>query len=155
MKRKTVRKIHIASAILATLGIAIFWLSTLTAELFMSHASVTTVKMLICYAMFIFVPTMVITGMTGMKMGAKSPHPNIVRKRKRMPIIALNGLLILLPCAIYLYYRATIGMFDTTFYVIQIIEVVAGATNLTLMLLSMRDGITLHRRPTAPKSATA
>ena len=147
MKRQTIRNIHVSSSILATLSIAIFWLSSIAAELFMSHDGIATVKMLICYAMFLFVPIMAATGITGMKMGGKSPHPNIVRKRKRMPIIALNGLLILLPCAIYLNNSAAAGHFDTAFYSVQILELIAGATNLTLMLLSMRDGITLHRRP--------
>ncbi|MBV7435367.1 hypothetical protein KRX19_10050 [Cardiobacteriaceae bacterium TAE3-ERU3] len=155
MKRQTIRNIHVGAAVLATLGIATFWLSTITAELFMSHDSIATVKMLICCAMFIFIPTMAITGATGMKMGAKSPHPNIVRKRKRMPIIALNGLLVLLPCAIYLNHLASAGQFTTTFYVVQIIEIIAGATNLTMMILSMRDGITLHRRPKKRKPAMA
>ena len=52
----------------------------------------------------------------------------------------MNGLLVLVPAAIYLSAKANEGSFDTSFYVVQVVELVAGATNLTLMGLNIRDG---------------
>ena len=57
-----------------------------------------------------------------------------------MPFIAANGLLVLVPCAIALNRWAAAGTFDTTFYVVQAIELIAGATNFALMGLNVRDG---------------
>ncbi len=62
-------------------------------------------------------------------------------KRKRMPFIAANGLLVLVPCAIVLNRWASAGSFDTSFYVVQIIELIAGPINLTLMSRNVRDGV--------------
>lgn len=62
-----------------------------------------------------------------------------------MPIIAANGILILIPSALFLASKATSGEFDTSFYAVQLIELVAGAVNLTLLSLNMRDGLQLTR----------
>ncbi|OQW92008.1 MAG: hypothetical protein BWK78_02975, partial [Thiotrichaceae bacterium IS1] len=65
---------------------------------------------------------------------------------KRMPFIAANGMLILLPAAIMLNLWAAAGTFDTTFYVVQALELIVGPINLTLMGLSIRDGLRLTGR---------
>jgi len=69
-----------------------------------------------------------------------------VAKKKRMPVIALNGLLILLPAAFYLQSKAAVGDFDAQFYLVQALELVAGALNLTLMGFNIRDGLTMTGR---------
>ena len=46
-----------------------------------------------------------------------------------MPIIGANGVLILPPAAIFLDQWASLGTFDTKFYVVQGLELVAGAVN--------------------------
>ena len=63
-----------------------------------------------------------------------------------MKWIAANGLLILVPSAVFLALRTGAGQFDTAFYAVQGLELVAGATNLTLLILNMRDGRALGRR---------
>ena len=63
-----------------------------------------------------------------------------------MPFIAANGLLVLVPCAIVLNRWAAAGSFDTTFYVVQVVELIAGATNLTLMSRDVRDGLRMAGR---------
>lgn len=70
----------------------------------------------------------------------------VALKNKRMPFIAANGLLVLMPCAIVLNQWASAGIFDTRFYFVQLIELIAGATNLALMGLNMRDGLRLSGR---------
>jgi len=68
----------------------------------------------------------------------------VSRKRKRMPFIGMNGILILIPCAVLLNLWASAGVLDTGFYVVQAIELIAGAVNLTLMGLNMRDGFKMR-----------
>jgi hypothetical protein len=63
-----------------------------------------------------------------------------------MPFIAANGLLVLIPCAIFLDRWAAAGEFDTTFYTVQALELLAGAVNLALMGLNIRDGMTMSGR---------
>jgi hypothetical protein len=63
-----------------------------------------------------------------------------------MPFIALNGIAVLVPCAILLQQRAAAGQFDQIFTVVQAVELIAGAINLTLIGLSIRDGFRLTHR---------
>lgn len=63
-----------------------------------------------------------------------------------MPIIAANGIVVLIPSALFLASKARTGDFDTTFYVVQMIELTVGAVNLALLVLSMRDGLRLTGR---------
>jgi len=55
------------------------------------------------------------------------------------------GLVILVPTAIYLAAIVDDGL-DARFYLVQAIELLAGATNLTLMTLNIRDGLRLTGR---------
>jgi hypothetical protein len=45
---------------------------------------------------------------------------------------------------------AAAGTFNTTFYIVQALELLAGATNLVLMGLNIRDGFKLSGRFRAP-----
>ena len=67
-------------------------------------------------------------------------------KLKRMPIIAANGLLVLIPSALFLAAKAGAGEFDTAFYAVQAIELIAGAVNLVLLSMNMRDGLKMTGR---------
>ena len=67
-------------------------------------------------------------------------------KFKRMPFIVGNGLLILIPSALLLASKARAGEFDSLFYAVQGLELVAGATNIALLGLNMRDGFKLTGR---------
>ncbi len=134
------RNIHAAAGILSFLFIATFWTSTVFSELCLDQNAVTSVKVAITYAFFAFIPCMAITGATGFAMGGKSTFPILVAKRRRMPIIGVNGMLVLIPAAIFLSTKAQAGEFDAWFYAIQGVELLAGATNIFLMGLNIRDG---------------
>ena len=151
MNRNTLRKIHAAAGAGAFLFIASFWSSTVLSELFGSHETVAAVKQTIVYALFGLIACMATAGATGMTMGGKSKHTAIAAKRRRMPFIAANGVLILLPCAFFLNSRAVAGQFDSVFYIVQSIELIAGAANLTLLGLSMKDGFSIRK----PKQKSA
>lgn len=130
--------------------ILLFWTSTVTSELFATHETVATVKALILKGMFILIPAMAIAGGSGLNLGRKRKDALTKAKKTRMPVIALNGILILVPAAWFLARKAAAGEFDSTFYTVQVIELIAGAANLTMMGLNIRDGLRMTgkiRRP--------
>jgi hypothetical protein len=141
-------KVHITAGLIAFATILTFWTSTVLSELVGSHEAIAYVKASILKGMFVLIPAMAIVGASGMNLGKKRKDVPAMAKKKRMPFIAANGLLILLPAAFYLEAKASAGAFDTMFYTVQFLELIAGATNLTLMGLNIRDGrrMTLHKR---------
>ncbi|WP_109312770.1 hypothetical protein [Ruegeria sp. AU67] len=141
-----IKSIHPVAGIIGFLTIFVFWTSTLYSELFATHATVAVVKSMIVSGLCILVPAMVIVGASGMSLGRRRKDALALAKKKRMPIIAMNGLLILIPAAIFLNAKASAGSFDISFYAVQVVELLAGATNLTLMGLSIRDGRAMTAR---------
>ncbi|WP_108879470.1 hypothetical protein [Anderseniella sp. Alg231-50] len=140
------RKLHAAAGLIGFLAIATFWTSTAVSELFGSQEMVIAVKTMILNGMWVLIPAMMIVGASGMVMGKRRRDVPAVAKKKRMPVIALNGLLILLPAAFYLQSKAAAGSFDTPFYLVQALELVAGGLNLRLMGLNIRDGLKMTGR---------
>ena len=138
------KKIHLFVAVIATLTIATFFTSTVFVELSGSHESIATVKSLIVMpGLLILIPAIAATGGSGFFLSKTRKDRLVDAKMKRMPFIAANGLLILVPAAIFLDQWASAGAFDTRFYLVQAAELLAGAINLTLMGLNMRDGLRL------------
>ena len=136
------RIVHLSAAVIATLCIATFFTSSILAELFGTHESIAMVKRLIVMpGLFILIPAIAMTGGTGFALSNNRKGRLVENKKKRMPFIAANGILILLPSAIFLNQWAASGLFDTRFYIIQVLELMAGATNLTLMGMNIRDGL--------------
>ena len=142
---------HAIFGCIAMLCILVFWTSTIVSELFLSQDAIVAVKGLILQAMWILIPAMAATGGSGLSLAKGRSGRLVESKKKRMPIIALNGLLVLLPSAFYLHSKALTGAFDTSFYAIQAVELVAGATNLWLLSKNMYDGLKLAGRLRAKK----
>lgn len=141
------KRAHLIAGILAPLCIAIFFVSTIAVELFGSHEAVAQLKSLIVTpGLWILIPVMMAAGGSGMFLGKSRGGRLVDAKKKRMPFIAANGLLVLVPCAIVLNRWAAAGSFDATFYVVQAVELLAGAINLTLMGRNVRDGLRLAGR---------
>ena len=144
-------RVHAVAGVIGFLTIATFWTSTVTTELLGSEAAIASVKRAILWGMIVLIPAMAIAGGTGMSLSKTRTGRIVVTKKRRMPFIALNGLVILVPAAIFLASKANAGDFDFSFYAVQVLELVAGATNLSLMALNIRDGVRLsgrrHRRP--------
>ena len=143
--------IHPVAGTLALLTIATFWLSTALSELFASQAAVIAVKSAIPWGFLLLIPALMAAGGSGFAL-AKGRRAGLVgAKLKRMPLIAANGLLVLIPSALFLASKARAGEFDTAFYAVQALELAAGAANITLLGLNMRDGLKmkgrLRRRP--------
>jgi hypothetical protein len=139
-------RLHAVAGILAFVLIASFWLSTAISELFGTPAAIAAVKQAIVWAMLVLVPALAATGASGFHLGKGMRLPMVTAKKKRMPFIALNGLLVLLPSALFLNAKAAAGDFGTGFVTVQAIELAAGLINLTMMGFNIRDGFALSAR---------
>lgn len=137
------RIIHPLAGLIAILTIATFWLSTVISELFGSEAAVIAVKTGIPWGFILLVPALAATGGSGFFLSKGQRKGMVGTKLKRMPFIGANGLLVLIPAALFLASKAKAGEFDATFYTVQALELIAGAVNITLLGLSMRDGLGL------------
>ena len=144
--RATVARAHRVSSIVAFSAILLFWTSTVTVELLGSHDAIVFIKRAIAWGLILLVPAIATAGATGFRLGGRSKHRTITAKKRRMPVIALLGLLILVPSALFLAAKATTRDFDGAFVIVQGAELVAGAVNLMLMGLNMRDGFRLTKR---------
>jgi hypothetical protein len=140
------RSLHPLAGIVGFACIAIFWTATVLTEAFGGTVAIVAAKTAILWGLVVLIPAMATAGATGFRMAGSSSDPHIMRKRRRMPVIALNGLLVLVPCAVFLQASAAAGDFGSTFKVVQAIELLAGATNLALMGLNIRDGLALTGR---------
>lgn len=139
-------KLHAAFGVISLLCIVTFWTSTLVSELFLSEQSIVAVKNGILRAMWLFIPLLIATGASGFVLSMRRRGVLVDAKKRRMQVMAANGLLVLLPCAIALAGMANAGRFDTWFYAIQSAELIAGAANILLLALNMRDGLRLNGR---------
>ncbi len=140
------RVVHTVAGVIALLMIATFWLSTALSELFAPPEVVVAVKTAIPWGFLVLIPALMATGGSGF-LRARGRRAGLVGvKLKRMQMIAANGLLVLLPAALFLATRAQIGAFDTTFYAVQAVELIAGLVNFTLVSLNLRDGLKMTGR---------
>ena len=138
--------IHPVAGVVALLTIATFWLSTALCELFASPATVATVKSAIPWGFLLLIPALAAAGGSGYRLANGRRGGPVGAKLKRMPWIAANGIAILIPSAFFLASKAAAGEFDRMFYAVQAIELIAGAVNLTLLGLNMRDGLKMKGR---------
>jgi len=140
------KRLHPVAGAIAVLTIALFWLSTVVSELLGTPSMIVAVKTAIPWGFLFLVPTLALTAGTGLKRAGNRRGSLVSAKIRRMPWIAANGLVILVPSALFLAWKAQAGAFDATFYAIQALELIAGAGNLILLCLNMRDGLTMSGR---------
>lgn len=138
--------IHAGAGSVAMLCILSFWTSTAISELFLAQDAVAAVNQAILRGMWLLIPAMAIVGGSGFSLAGARSGRLVDAKKKRMPIIALNGLLIMVPSAFFLSHKATAGESDGLFYAVQVVELVVGLVQLALMGLNFRDGLTLAGR---------
>ncbi|HTO64560.1 MAG TPA: hypothetical protein VMM15_25305 [Bradyrhizobium sp.] len=140
------KMIHPIAGAVAIATIVTFWVSTALAELFASQATVILVKTAIPWGFLLLVPALAATGGSGFALAKERRAGLIAAKIKRMPLIAANGVLVLIPAALFLAFKARASEFDAPFYTVQALELTAGATNLALLGLNMRDGLRMKGR---------
>lgn len=141
-----IKTVHPIAGAIALLMISGFWLSTALSELFGTETLIVTVKTTIPWGFLILIPALAAAGGTGFKLSGGYRAGLVGAKAKRMPLIAINGVFLLIPAALFLAYKAQLGAFDVSFYAVQCLELVAGGANLILLGLNMRDGLKLRGR---------
>ena len=148
--------IHAVAGTLAILIIATFWTTTAISELFLSVSAIVAVKHYIAYyGIACLVVCMAMTGGTGSFLGKSRKGRLISDKQKRMKIIAINGLCVMLPSALFLNYKASLGQFDMIFYMVQAIELVVGIVQLTLLGKNFQAGLKMAGRLRKKKPVVA
>ncbi|OEE59020.1 hypothetical protein A1OK_03150 [Enterovibrio norvegicus FF-454] len=145
MNRQTLVLIHRTAGALAFLTVASFFTSTLFAELSGVQHHIVTVKQAILWCIPLLILSMMLTGVSGNKLYPSKGKGVIGAKQGRIKIAAANGLLVMLPSAVFLYFKAVSLEFDGYFWAVQAIELVGGAINLTMIGLNIRDGLLLKR----------
>lgn len=140
------KQIHGVMATLAILTISTFFISTVIAELFGNTDQIIYVKRAIVYGLFILIPAMGITVGTGHALAKNRKGILIEAKKRRIKFIGINAIIILVPSAFILDHLASLGIFNSLFVIVQVMELIAGATNIGLMVLMARDGLRLSNR---------
>lgn len=92
------------------------------------------------------IPAVIIAGGSGFALARGRGGTLISAKQRRMPLIALNGLLVLLPAALYLDAKASAGELDAYFYAVQALELIFAAVQFRLLGLNARAGMRISRK---------
>ena len=145
MTRSRITTLHSAGGAIALLTIAAFWLSALTAELALGPEATRTVRLIIVGALPILIAALATAGATGNRLAGRSKAPIVRRKLLRMKVTALNGLLVLVPSALFLGWKAWAHDFGGAFATVQRVELLTGALNVALLGLNMHDGLRMRR----------
>jgi hypothetical protein len=110
-----IKVLHPVAGALALVTIATFWLSTALSELFASEAIVATAKTAIPWGFLLLIPALAAAGGSGFALAKGRRGGVIGAKIKRMPFIAANGILVLVPAALFLASKARAAEFDITY----------------------------------------
>ncbi|MEA1942718.1 MAG: hypothetical protein U9P68_10770 [Pseudomonadota bacterium] len=148
MSRPLVR-LHRTAGVAAGLIILVFLTVSALSELNGDPDMIRRAKTAIAWGLIALVPALMITGASGMRLGKGWKGPAIAAKKRRMALVAANGMLILVPSALALAWLARQGETGAAFAIVQTVEFLAGGTNLLLIGLNARDGIAMTRRRTA------
>ncbi|MGR3376621.1 hypothetical protein [Salipiger abyssi] len=149
MSRSSLVMIHGASGATALLVIASFWSLAFVSEFFAAPGTVILLRQIILYALPLLVLALASAGASGARLAGRSKAPQIVAKMGRMRVAALNGLLVLIPSAVFLGLRAQAGDLSGAFGYVQLLELCAGALNIVLLGLNMRAGMAMKARKRA------
>jgi hypothetical protein len=135
--------LHRTAGVIAVVLIAGFQLSTLATEALGDEAAIRMVKEAIVWGLLLMVPALMAVGASGFRLARGRRGGLLDRKLRRMPLIAGNGILVLIPAALFLASKARAGEYDAAFYTVQVIELATGGMNLWLLALNIRDGLKL------------
>lgn len=137
---------HAAAGTLAMMLVSAFLAGSVYAELTFDTTLIADVKRLILYGLCLLIPAMAVTGASGFSLGRGRPGGIVDAKRNRMLVIAANGLLVMLPSAIWLDMQASERAFGMAFFVVQFIEIAGGLVQFYLLGRNFRDGLKLSGR---------
>lgn len=139
--------IHGFAGGMAILTIATFWISSFVAEVFLTESVVIQVKQsIVYYGLVPLVLFMAITGGSGNFLAKNRQNKIVQSKMKRMRILAINGLLVMIPSALFLNHKASLSEFDWIFYSVQVLELGVGLVQLYLLSQNFKEGLILSRK---------
>jgi hypothetical protein len=139
------KRAHKISSMFGFILILSFQISTVVSEALGDHDMIATVKRLILYGICVLIPVMLIAAISGRSLAGGAKHPLILKKMQRMKMIGFNAVMILIPSAVVLYLLSNAGYWGNWFVTVQVLEIISGITNVSLMGLNIRDGIKLRR----------
>ncbi len=93
----------------------------------------------------VLIPALITAGASGARLGRGWRSPAVAVKLARMKVIAVLGLLVLVPLAIGLWFLAAQGWIDGRYHLLTRIETLAALTNVLLLGLNLRDGLRMRR----------
>jgi hypothetical protein len=143
ISRRALRRVHLAASLTATAVVASLLAATIGAEVLGTESQVEAVKDWIARALLLLVPALAVAGITGARLAGRSRAPIVRRKLRRMRIVGATGLLVLVPCALTL---ARLAPSDLAFAIVQVVELLAGGSNLSLLVLNARDGMAMRAK---------
>jgi hypothetical protein len=138
--------VHRLSAVLALAILSSFWIATVVSELLLDVSAVVATKRSIALGLVLLVPCMAALNISGARITGARNGPLIARKRRILRIMGANAALVLVPCALSLFWLSRDGSLGSTFYAVQALELLAGAVNVTLLLMNVYAGLKLAGR---------
>jgi hypothetical protein len=138
-------KLHAICGTLGLLLICGFFLSTVGAELSGSIERIVAVKTWILQLIPLLVVLLACAGAGGNRIARGWRSVSVDWKRLRMAAAGFIGVFVLIPCAFTLQAWAEAGEFTWRFHAVQGTELLAGAGNIALLSLNLRDGLRLRR----------
>jgi nucleoside-diphosphate-sugar epimerase len=140
--------VHVGAGLLAILLLVGFWTSSAAAVVIRDLALVRTVKHTISAALWILIPSLAATALSGEVLARRRGAPLVRAKRLRARAAMLNGLLVLLPTVLSLEKIVDTHGLVLQFFALQVLELLAGAANLTLLVQAATRGraLTATRR---------
>jgi len=139
--RDAVRTLHAAAGAVGLATIATFMATTIAVEVLGDPATIAAAKRAIAWGLGLLLPALITAGVTGVRLSGGAKTGIAGRKLARMRVVAPNGVVVLVPAALFLAGKAAAGAFDEVFYAVQAVELIAGATNVVLLSLNFRDGM--------------
>lgn len=152
MPRSLVRRIHMCASLGATAVVVVFLVASVTAEASGDAEQIALVKASIVRALVVLVALLATAGLSGRWLATGWRSPVVLRKQRRMAAASAIGVFVLVPCALTLDRLAADREMGVAFGVLQAVELIAGATNLTLLSLNFRDGMAMRQRRRAVSS---
>lgn len=137
MKLKLLYRISSFIAFVLILG---FMFSSLTSEFLGDYILIANVKKSIFFTLPLLIICMIITGISSRKLALL--YPNVPYKRlvvRRVEYIGLNGVIFLAPLATVLNYLAQNNKLNSSFYLLQAIEIFFGLMNIFFFIKMFRD----------------
>jgi hypothetical protein len=145
MPRSFLVSSHLAAAVGALALIATFLVSSAVTEVVGTTGDVHLVRQWIVFGLPVLIGCLVAVALSGRRLARNSRAAVIRRKQRRMRIVAAAGIIVLVPCALILDDLTASASAGGVVTALEIAELLAGALNLTLLILNFRAGLSLTR----------